>query len=335
MSLGLDAAASKLSETLKCLAGTTRLDDPKVAQLLVHWAKKSNTKKVLEEVALDALGDFLRNLRQTAVQEYAKELLPAEGVCSLVVTLGAPKRAFRDMSEYFKTRKQPFEAKTGLRFMSPLCTRTAFEAMWVKLLDPLKLDKPLHTETDLSGPIVSRSWPIVEWAKYVAGTPALAKEIDWSLPLLFIVRGDGYPTAGVSWTNLVISLANFGERARTPGFLWVLGLAAGAEKEVDCLATLWASNVQVRVPCNICTTFMINICNIRATYAQRARPLRAYVAHMSQNVVHICCTYVAPNLCRPYSGFSTARRSTGRARGRWLRTCRLGGTSPLCGASWG
>ena len=207
--------------------------------------------------------------------------------------------------------------------------------MWVKLLDPLKLDKPLHTETDLSGPIVSRSWPIVEWAKYVAGTPALAKEIDWSLPLLFIVRGDGYPTAGVSWTNLVISLANFGERARTPGFLWVLGLAAGAEKEVDCLATLWASNVQVRVPCNIYATFMINICNIRATYAQRARPLRAYVAHMSQNVVHICCTYVAPNLCRPYSGFSTARRSTGRARGRWLRTCRLGGTSPLCGASWG
>ena len=335
MSLGLDAAASKLSETLKCLAGTTRLDDPKVAQLLVHWAKKRNTKKVLEEVAHDALGDFLRNLRQKAVQEYAKELLPAEGVCSLVVTLGAPKRAFRDMSEYFKTRKQPFEAKTGLRFMSPLCTRKAFEAMWVKLLDPLKLDKPLHTETDLSGPIVSRSWPIVEWAKYVAGTPALAKEIDWSLPLLFIVRGDGYPTAGVSWTNLVISLANFGERARTPGFLWVLGLAAGAEKEVDCLATLWASNVQVRVPCNIYATFMINICNIRATYAQRARPLRAYVAHMSQNVVHICCTYVAPNLCRPYSGFSTARRSTGRARGRWLRTCRLGGTSPLCGASWG
>ena len=36
-----------------------------------------------------------------------------------------------------------------------------------------------------------------------------------------------------------------------PRIFRVLGLAAGAEKEVDCLATLWADNVQVRVPCDV------------------------------------------------------------------------------------
>ena len=79
----------------------------------------------------------------------------------------------------------------------------------------------------------------------------LERELNWGRPLLFIVRVDGYPTAGVRWTNLAISLANFAERARTPRFVWVLGLAAGAEKEVDCWATFWASNVQVRVLCDI------------------------------------------------------------------------------------
>ena len=101
MFVDLEAAASKLSVTLKQLAGTTWLDDDKVAGLLVHWAKKSHTKNVLVEVAKDALGDGLRKQRQKAVTEYATELLPAEGVCSLVVTLGAPKRAFRQPSEYF------------------------------------------------------------------------------------------------------------------------------------------------------------------------------------------------------------------------------------------
>ena len=56
-------------------------------------------------------------------------------------------------------------------------------------------------------------------AECIQCTPALEQELNWRHPLLFIVRGDGYPTAGVSWKNLAISLVNFGERARTPGFV--------------------------------------------------------------------------------------------------------------------
>ena len=49
------------------------------------------------------------------------------------------------------------------------------------------------------------SWLLHSWAAYVASTPALAEVINTSL--VFIVRGDGYPTAGVEWANLTSSLA--------------------------------------------------------------------------------------------------------------------------------
>ena len=84
------------------------------------------------------MGDRLHQGRQTAVDQYAKELLPADGVCNLV----APKRAFRVLSEYFSTQKVPSEAKTGLKFEPPLCTWRDFEKMWDTLLAPPKLDPP-------------------------------------------------------------------------------------------------------------------------------------------------------------------------------------------------
>ena len=84
--------------------------------------------------------------RQTAVDQYTKDLFPADGGCNLVVTLGAPKQAFRVLSEYFLARKVPFEAKTRPK--------------WITLLEPLYLDPPIWQKTPLSGRMVSRSWSI-------------------------------------------------------------------------------------------------------------------------------------------------------------------------------
>ena len=97
-------------------------------------------------------------------------------------------------------------------------------------------------------------------------TPALANEINWDLPSSSSCGATGIPRRGGSWTNLTISLANFGERARSPGFVLVLGLAAGAEKEVECLATLWADNVNARVPCNIYEQHMRHIGRFDASH---------------------------------------------------------------------
>ena len=288
--MSLEDAANKLTATLKALAGSTSLADPRVRELLVYWISKGRgVKKVMEGVVETALPLWLKKQRQAVVKQYAKELLPADGACSLIVTLGAPKRAFRKMSEYFSTRKVPFEAATGLNFLSPLCTRGEFDAQWDKFLAPLELDTPKFGDTVSAGRMVSRSWSIVKWAKYIQDTPALECEIDWTRPLLFIVRGDGYPTAGHSWTNLTISLANFGERARTPGFLWLVGLAAGAEKEVACLASLWGANVKVRVPCIIYERHMRHM----GRFDRRMSHVASYMSHMF-------FIYVAPKCTLPF-----------------------------------
>ena len=74
--------------------------DPRVRELPVHWISKGRgVRNVMEGVVETAMPQWLKKQRQAVVKQYAKELLPADGACSLVVTLGAPKRAFRKMSE--------------------------------------------------------------------------------------------------------------------------------------------------------------------------------------------------------------------------------------------
>ena len=78
--------------------------------------------------------------------------------------------------------------------------------------------------------------------------PTLFNTLDFSKPLHFIVRGDGYPTAGSSWAALTITLANFGEDARSPAYTWLIGLAVCAEKDIDTLGELWKANIKVLSP---------------------------------------------------------------------------------------
>ena len=68
---------------------------------------------------------------------------------------------------------------------------------------------------------------------------------DWTRPPSFILRGDAYPCAGGSWTQLSIGLLNHGKRGRTPAYLWVIGMAVCGDKEMAALATIWAKNLQV------------------------------------------------------------------------------------------
>ena len=69
--------------------------------------------------------------------------------------------------------------------------------------------------------------------------------IDWSFPLTFIVRGDGYPCAGGEWSQLCVSIANMGLWGRTPACVWVIGLAICGDKAMATLATLWEDNIKV------------------------------------------------------------------------------------------
>ena len=61
-------------------------------------------------------------------------------------------------------------------------------------------------------PASGRSWPVHSWARYMQSRPRLVDINDWDRPLTFIVRGDAYPSAGGSWTQLSIGLLNHGKR---------------------------------------------------------------------------------------------------------------------------
>ena len=77
--------------------------------------------------------------------------------------------------------------------------------------------------------------------------------IDWTSALTFIVRGDVYPCAGGSWTQLSIGLRNHGARGRTPAYLWVIGMAVCGDKDMVAIATIWADNLRVCGPSVVCS----------------------------------------------------------------------------------
>ena len=77
-------------------------------------------------------------------------------------------------------------------FPRPICTRDAFDAEWQARCNPLQLVPPV---TAGSPPSSGRSWPIPSWVNYVQLRNALRDCIDWSCPLMLIVRGDVFPCA--------------------------------------------------------------------------------------------------------------------------------------------
>ena len=75
--------------------------------------------------------------------------------------------------------------------------------------------------------------------------PALCQSIDWTRPLTFVVRGDMYPCAAGSWSQLLVGLLNHGVKARTSAFLWLIGMAVTGDKDMVPLGQIWAQVLQL------------------------------------------------------------------------------------------
>ena len=159
--------------------------------------------------------------------------------------LNVPKLIFRHVSEYMSRRGSAYTAATGLPFSRPIPTRDTFTDTWKEFVTPLDLRPPVPVPDP---PTSARSWPLPSWARYVQSRPSLLDTIHWTRPLTLIVRGDAYPCAGGSWTQLSIGLLNHGARGRTPAYLWVIGLAVYGDKDMAALATIWADNLKVCGP---------------------------------------------------------------------------------------
>ena len=183
-----------------------------------------------------------------AIRTYAEAVFPAPYLMGLLWELGAPRSGFGVLSGYITRRGDVYTARTGLPFPQPIPTQDQFDATWKSLTAPLVLSPPVEC-ADL--PVLGRCWHLPLWAQYMQSGPPLCQSIGWARPLTFVVRGDGYPCAGGSWSKLSIGLLNHGAKARTPAFLWVVGMAVTGDKDMVALGQICTQVLMRRSCCPI------------------------------------------------------------------------------------
>ena len=207
---------TELNMTLVRLSGAKSLRDPLVFQLLGEWVASSPSARARwSEATVVGYPSLIREKQKEAVKPYASRLFPTPDLIRLLMDLNVPKLGFRHVSEYMSRRGSAYTAATGLPFPRPISTRVTFTDTWKELVTPHDLRPPVSVPYP---PASGRSWPLPSWAGYVQSRPSLVDTIDWTRPLTFIVRGDAYPCAGGSWTQLSIGLLNHGARGRTPAY---------------------------------------------------------------------------------------------------------------------
>ena len=225
------------------LSGAKSLRDPLVSQLLGEWVASSPLARARWSEATDVgYPSLVRNKQVEAVKQYASFLFPAPDFIELLMDLNVTKTGFRHLSEFMTRRGIDYTAATGHTFPRPIPTPQAFLDTWKDMAEPLELRPPVNVDDP---PATGRSWPVHSWAPYIQSRPPLVDVIDWNRPLTFTVRGDAYPCAGGSWTQLSIGLLNHGKRGHTPAYLWVIRMAVRGDKDMAALATIWAENPQV------------------------------------------------------------------------------------------
>ena len=225
------------------LSGATSLRDSKCSALLAQWMSSSPLIRARFTEAMDhAPLPAVHKTKVQTIRTYAEALFPAPPLIGPLLGLGAARPGFRVLSEYITRRGDAYTAHTGLPFPRPIPTRDQFDATWKSLTAPLAFF-PLAECAD--PPSSGRCSPLRSWAQYVQPRPALCQSIVWTRPLTFVVRDDGYPCAGGSWSQLSVGLLNHGLKARTPAFLLVIGMAVTGDKDMVALGQVWAQVLQV------------------------------------------------------------------------------------------
>ena len=230
--------------TLTRVSGAKSLRDPLVSQLLGEWVASSPLAKArwYEATQVTQL-PVIRNKQLEAVKQYASVPFPVPELIGLLMDLNVPKGGFRHVSE-FMTRRAPLTPPRRASHYPPppIPSHDGFTDTWKELVKPFALDRPVF----VAGPATSgRCWPLQSWARYIQSRPPLVDTIDWKSPLTFLLRRDAYLCAAGSWTQPSTGLLNHGARARTPTYLWMIGMAVCGDRDIATLATIWSKNLQV------------------------------------------------------------------------------------------
>ena len=122
--------------------------------------------------------------------------IPIQAVC-LIVALGLCRAKDRHLLSFASAKQQAYFNATGVRVPYLFPGRRTVEDTWKSLTSLCTLESPTWYNNT-----VSISWPLGEWWEYVQSQDAIWDTVaDPQDGITLIIRGDGYPVAGCSWTQ--------------------------------------------------------------------------------------------------------------------------------------
>ena len=159
----------------------------------------------------------------------------------LIVALGLSRAKYRHLLSFASAKQQAYFNATGVRVPNLFPGRQTVEDTWKCLTSHCTLESPTWYNNT-----VSISWPLQKWLEYVQSQDAIWDTVaDPQDGITLIIRGDGYPVAGCSWTQLNVSIMDHRRHARTTSHMWVISLAYASDKDMEDLKILWKTNVEV------------------------------------------------------------------------------------------
>ena len=168
---------------------------------------------------------------------------PIRALC-LIVALGLSRAKYRHLLSFASAKQQAYFNATGIRVPNLFPGRRTVDDTWKGLTSLCALESPTWYNNT-----VQISWPLEEWLEYVQSQDAIWDTVaDPQDGITMVIRGDGYPVAGCSWTQLNVSIMDHGRHARTTSNMWVISLAYASGKDMEDLKVLWKTNVEVCFP---------------------------------------------------------------------------------------
>ena len=159
----------------------------------------------------------------------------------LIVALGLFRAKYRHLLSFASAKQQAYFNATGVRVPNLFPGQRTVEDTWKSLTSLCALESPTWYNNT-----VSISWPDESWLEYVQSQDAIWDTVaDPQDGITLIIRGDGYPVAGCSWTQSNVSIMDHGCHARTTSHMWVISLAYASDKDMEDLENLWKTNGEV------------------------------------------------------------------------------------------
>ena len=233
----------QLGITLKNAVGTTNAYSQDVEDALVQFFSSSGLGRQLLHSIYTRVnpGADKQRLNQLLRWHSDAQCSPEEAV-TLLLDSGIPRRRLRVLSRFISKRADVWYNQTGLRFGKPMPGRRRVNLAWKRMKEPLHLVGHIDKKTSIRmspGRFITGS---TTFSHSRASMKLLTPSKDG---LVFIVSGDSYPVAGVSWTQLTIRIRNHEHLARNAADIWVLELAYCGDSNLRDLRRVWKKNLRV------------------------------------------------------------------------------------------